>query len=204
MKRIAATSFKFFVFGLAACFLFRIFVPISCRSREYPRRVSCQSNLKNLALSIKEYSKDYDEKLPPLSSGGKTFGWADALSDYTRSREIFHCPSSTHDANGSDPKTGNFTDYAFNARLARMQTSKLDHPFSSVLLAEGNDGKDLSNARYSLSTLPPSWIADENSPAFRHLTGANYAFADGHVKWLKPNRIKEVRPNGKNYTFAVR
>ena len=54
-----------------------------------------------------------------------------------------------------------------------------------LLSGDGNDGTDATNARYSLSELPDAWH-NADAPALRHLDGANYAFADGHVKSMKP------------------
>ncbi len=42
--------------------------------------------------------------------------------------------------------------------------------------------------------------------AIRHLEGANYAFADGHVKWYKPTKISggNISPTGDNVTFGIK
>ncbi|MEO6907136.1 MAG: DUF1559 domain-containing protein [Abditibacteriaceae bacterium] len=37
----------------------------------------------------------------------------------------------------------------------------------------------------------------------RHLEGANYAFVDGHVKWLKSSKLTFDNPNGSNVTFKI-
>lgn len=41
-----------------------ILFPVFARARENARRASCQSNLKQIALSFHQYSQDYDERLP--------------------------------------------------------------------------------------------------------------------------------------------
>jgi prepilin-type processing-associated H-X9-DG protein len=38
----------------------------------------------------------------------------------------------------------------------------------------------------------------------KHLDGANYLFADGHVKWLKPDAISNDTPSGSNFTFKTK
>src|SRR5580658_2308874 len=48
------------IISLLAAILF----PVFARARENSRRASCQSNLKQLALSCIQYSQDYDEELP--------------------------------------------------------------------------------------------------------------------------------------------
>lgn len=38
----------------------------------------------------------------------------------------------------------------------------------------------------------------------RHMKGSNFAFADGHIKWIKPGGVTAKKPDGKVFTFAVR
>jgi prepilin-type N-terminal cleavage/methylation domain-containing protein/prepilin-type processing-associated H-X9-DG protein len=42
-----------------------ILFPVFARARENARRASCQSNLKQIALGIMQYTQDYDEGYPP-------------------------------------------------------------------------------------------------------------------------------------------
>lgn len=97
-----------------------ILFPVFSKARENARRASCASNLKQIGLATMQYSQDYDEKLyahryscpgggacNPLmvSNGGpvpdakitstaqtKTF-WPTLLQPYTKSYQIFECPS---------------------------------------------------------------------------------------------------------------
>jgi prepilin-type processing-associated H-X9-DG protein len=73
-----------------------------------------------------------------------------------------------------------------------------------VLCGEGNDGTDGTDARYNRNVIPQVWLDTENSPARRHLDTANYLFADGHVKSVKPASIKSKRQNANDYSFAIR
>lgn len=67
------------IIALLAAILF----PVFARVRENARRSSCQSNLKQLALSLHQYTQDYDDTLPlpewclSALSGG-TGGWVQA------------------------------------------------------------------------------------------------------------------------------
>ncbi len=77
-------------------------------------------------------------------------------------------------------------------------------PAQTILCGDGNDGSENTNARYTLNVLPPSWISTEKSPARRHLDTANYLFADGHVKSLRPQSIDNL-PTAKSFsTFSIR
>jgi prepilin-type processing-associated H-X9-DG protein len=75
-----------------------------------------------------------------------------------------------------------------------------------IMLGDGDGGSTDSTASYALTKLPAEWRTASNSSAKRHDKGANYAFLDGHVKWLKPDQIAQVPPSTKSqfYTFLLK
>lgn len=192
----------------------------------YPRqnkmRAGCSSNLKMLAMMMKLYAADYDGRLAPATVGGTDVpglpvpratagaeykglpvGWADALQPYLRSTSLYQCPAEPGGPTipaAYGPSCGAYTDYWLNARLSARRTSTLSAPASTFLLGEGNDGRDLCNATYSKSSLPADWLSDTRSPLFRHLSGANFLFVDGHVAWLSPQQAQH--PDGRADPFA--
>ncbi|WP_157947659.1 H-X9-DG-CTERM domain-containing protein [Abditibacterium utsteinense] len=144
-------------------------------------------------------------------SDNSSFGWVDTLFPYGNmmSVRIFQCPSEQTDPTKNDPPSfqtegqstdlqnqqqaafpehdptqSQFTDYWFNARLAGKRDSELQDWKRTIAIGEGNDGTDATNARYHLLEIPRRWRKDEKSPLYRHLIGANFAFADGHVKFI--------------------
>ena len=184
---------------------------VGYRGREKDRKL-CRLNLRPLWVAFQMYARDYNEKLPPASIGGlgigdrlvsirggkvsvpaAPVGWTGALLVYTQYQPYQFCHAqSPQNSQASwpslsrSPTSAGFVDYWLNARLAGRATRTLSAPASTFLLGEGNDGRDASNATYSKSALPQAWISDKSSPLFRHLGGANFLFADGHVAWLKP------------------
>jgi prepilin-type processing-associated H-X9-DG protein len=63
-------------------------------------------------------------------------------------------------------------------------------------------------SNHNVSQVPNS------AAATRHLEGANYAFADGHVKWFRPEKVLPANntslcnggtstPDGSNATFCI-
>jgi prepilin-type processing-associated H-X9-DG protein len=145
----------------------------------------CQSNLKQIMLGVKQYMQDYDEKYPPVATSAKDFGWAGSLQPYLKSTQIFQCPldlSSPPDST-PDPVGPQYTDYWYNSRLAAVKEDKIEYPALIIALGDGNDGKDITDARYHLDQLPEKWRIN-GSPLYRHNDGSNIAFADGHVKWI--------------------
>ena len=72
-----------------------ILFPVFARARENARRASCQSNLKQISLSLMQYTQDYDEKLVPAGNliGGVEQAWMTTLQPYVKSAQIMICPS---------------------------------------------------------------------------------------------------------------
>lgn len=174
-------------------------------SREAARYSNCQSNMKQITLAAHHYMQDYDEKLPSAATVGVTFGWADSLQPYLQTTAVFHCPKNSQIVS-SNPLARGYTDYFYNARLANLVMPTVSRVAVTVMMGEGVS----SNARYALSQLPPAWINTPSSPARRHfqpksatLSGANYAFVDGHIKWLQPQNVGTA-PSAQGPTFSIR
>lgn len=125
------------------------------RNAEFIRR-QCQTNLKQIALGMAQYIQDYDEKFPIAK------GWTDNLQPYIKSEAIFNCPAL--------PK-GQKYGYAYNSKLATKWLGNLADISKVVSI-------------YETSELGRGAFGMGGNPAFRHEGGANYAFADGHIKWF--------------------
>lgn len=78
------------IIALLAAILF----PVFARARENARRSSCQSNLKQIGISMIQYTQDYDESLPSIFYGG-TNGtrWFQVINPYLKSSQVLLCPS---------------------------------------------------------------------------------------------------------------
>jgi len=114
------------------------------------------------------------------------------------------------------PDQPGFTDYWLNSNLAGVRESeggsfftgknkKISNPEQIITLGDGDGKSPQSTASYSIDQIPESWRTSSDSPAKRHLDGANYAFLDGHVKWLRPAQVSQLPPSKKNpvYTFSI-
>jgi prepilin-type processing-associated H-X9-DG protein len=117
-------------------------------------RELCQSNLKQIGLAMRQYIQDYDDKYPIAKP------WISALRPYAGSQEVFHCPTLPSQSYG----------YAYNSKLSNKAERSLD-VFKIVGV-------------YETTLLKRNAYGTGENLAFRHLNGANYAFADGHVKWF--------------------
>jgi prepilin-type processing-associated H-X9-DG protein len=170
------------------------------------------SNLKQIAVGLKQYQNDFDRRCPLIAVANRSsadylppYGWADALQPYLRNTEIYQCPSDEHEGIEQSHKSG-FTDYWINRNVAGREFPGGYPPpplhEKIITFGDGNGKGDLTNARYNLPALPAVWLKDYTSPAYRHSDGANYAFLDGHVKWLRPNKISTGPVAQNQYTFS--
>ena len=118
-RRLAFTLVELLVVIAIIAILAAILFPVFARARENARRSSCQSNLKQIGLGLLQYIGDYDEKMPRSAYGpGATavaapsdsiyYKWMDAIYPYTKSAQIFNCPS---DALSSPYKFRDGTNY---------------------------------------------------------------------------------------------
>jgi len=115
-----------------------ILFPVFARARENARRSSCQSNMKQIGLGLLQYVQDYDEVLPPAwlkdsatiaglsggdgASSATQWKWMDAVQPYTKSEQIFNCPSHTTTQPYSMRSGVNYGSYAINAAYAGTTT----------------------------------------------------------------------------------
>ncbi len=205
MRRRGFTLIELLVVIAIIAILAAILFPVFSRAREKARTASCQSNLKQIALAIKMYTSDWDERYPkecfPKSwPPGPNIPqdkhcWRVAIEPYVRNVQVFVCPSAP-DYDRWPTRLG----YAYNCRnFGRgkgAHASKIDRPAIRLMLMDWVGPQHLKPF-VDMSGLQPcgrrccggnivknGWIK-----ACRHNEGANIAFGDGHVKWLARERI---------------
>lgn len=196
------------IIALLAAILF----PAFAKAREAARRASCLSNLKQIALSMAQYNQEYDGYYIRAQSykDDPIYGWRIAIAPYLKNGQVFHCPSSTNEVDLPIR-----TDYYINANLsaftivfnsAGISEAAIVSPTLTVLLGDGSFGQsyEFTNpsptpytgpygvnssgyATYCRNNTDDTPIG--NPASARHLGGANYAFCDGHVKWLRREKI---------------
>ena len=205
--RAAFTLIELLVVIAIIAILAAILFPVFARARENARRSSCQSNLKQIALGVKQYIQDYDEKYPirnyassppgttscTAATTGNTScsnGWAITLQPYLKSSQIFQCPSETLPPANTTPgtttygdggTTGGYTDYFYNYSLGLgINESAMNYISNTIMNGDGvsNDAGYVKSSE-ALNTVDLA----------RHLEGNNYSFADGHVKWLRFGKV---------------
>ena len=133
--------------------------PEMAAMRSDAQQASSESNLKQIGLAILQYEQDHNETLPDADK------WVDEIYPYLKTESVFRDPTAP---------AGEKWSYAFNKNLSGVKLSDLAWPATAVILFETTLGT--KNAADTGESVP--------HPG-RHSGGTDYAFADGHVKWLK-------------------
>lgn len=210
-----------------------ILFPVFARARENARRASCQSNLKQIGLGAMMYLQDNDDRYffgsqaratldsswSAISSShefatGSSIFWPLFIEPYTKSIQMFRCPSSSYSSRAF------YGHYGANILLIRdsgasatgLSQAAMPSVASTYMLMDAGryrlnptDVKRVNVAGSDCEYLPGTGPGSaSNLPLMtgctftglpedyakgRHFGGVNMVFADGHVKWLKSQLV---------------
>ena len=192
-----------------------ILFPVFSAARAKARSSLCASQERQIAAALLLYAQDYDETFPrpwywqevkagiwpdwyrpddDSPTGGWCYcGWDAKVQPYIHSRAIFICPDDSYMMALLDPwdhkrLPQDDTSYGLNASgCAQTSLGDIELPAATILVAET---KSWHRADYPKAVGDPREMDGPEDllmcDVYRHRGGANYAFADGHVKWLKP------------------
>ncbi|MDF2439620.1 MAG: hypothetical protein JWN98_604 [Abditibacteriota bacterium] len=212
-----------------------ILFPVFARAREQARKTSCLNNIKQIGLGMMQYSQDYDEQLvrggwscQNFTTPGNPCRWYLMLEPYTKSRQVYVCPSQSQSA-----YTTNAGGYGLNRNVARYNTEP-SVSMAEIVNVAGTaifiDAAQLERVAGSMNN-SLNWIAQQKSaadwqweppgnwtsagarytgsncpnddncrrPVPRHSEGMNVAYADGHAKWQQATRFFGPLPGGWPY-----
>lgn len=190
------------IISLLAAILF----PVFGRAREFARRSSCASNMKQLGTAAMMYCQDFDETtmgVADSSDGGVnlTYGfmdpsatrnWAASLVPYTRTLQVFICPSavpySKIGSNGAYVEVtngGGNTSYCANGIVADRKLSVIPNPAEIVMIHEFRFYQRTAQNRPYLVSGSTYRQYQHGNLDYSHFDGGNRIYCDGHVKWSK-------------------
>ena len=96
VKRRGFTLIELLVVIAIIAILAAILFPAFAKARESARRASCSSNLKQIGLSIIQYSYDYEGFMPPSQVGTTAtnlVSWPTIMQPFIKDAGVFVCPS---------------------------------------------------------------------------------------------------------------
>lgn len=212
-RRKGFTLIELLVVIAIIAILASILFPVFARARESARRASCTSNLKQISLGIMMYAQDYDGTYVSSRLGGNNdFFWYKVLQPYVKSNQVFICPSSESTSltvvnYGMNSKMGpeaagtqlrlasvassSTTYMVFDAGRWDVTPNSAASPAHSNFIPGAGDvlGLSASACVRETSGYYASALFENDCLHSRHFDGDVVGFADGHVKWLKTQKI---------------
>ena len=141
MAGLLVLFLSFFFYILMAAILF----PVFARARENARRSSCQSNLKQIALGVMQFTQDNNEKFP---SGTTMVAWKTSLEPYLHSESIYNCPSTQ---NGEAA-------YVLNPNLAGADVADLENSAQTPMFFDA-DARHLEGVNVAFADGHIKWYS---------------------------------------------
>ncbi len=221
-KHLAFTLIELLVVIAIIAILAAILFPVFAKAREKARQSTCQSNMKQMGLAFMQYKQDYDETWPNnayLLAGGAGSGstydgtyelWYTQLMPYMKNWQILECPSATAKTitswSGGKPNYNWSSVYGWSAwqigagqytLLSSVSDAQLTHPAESIVMGDTQQCYRMTGQLNYVSS-------DNDRPIDpRHNDGANFLFADGHVKFNKPSAVQYPDGNTRNAAFSL-
>jgi prepilin-type N-terminal cleavage/methylation domain-containing protein/prepilin-type processing-associated H-X9-DG protein len=168
-----------------------ILFPVFARAREKARQTSCLNNVKQLALGVHMYVNDYDGGLPSYRMGRgvplENVKWQHMIDPYIQNAQIHLCPSGDRTSSTRSHYGWNYYYLAGHSAASSTNCKIIDEvtrPAETICIGECKAGS-FGNVVYPPRTEEwiETYVLPENRPRI-HNGGSNYAFLDGHAKWL--------------------
>lgn len=206
MTRRGFTLIELLVVIAIIAILAAILFPVFAKAREKARQSSCSSNLKQIALGGIMYAQDYDETTPGHGCGyldGGQVCYVEKIMPYVKNLQLFTCPSDPTvklgAAGGGVSGYGNNLNYV--APAAGRAMGDIKTPAETIWYADASRGYIRAPACCGIATTTPLCANAKgvDNIVWRHNEGANFAFVDGHVKWMKQSDTIQ----GTNYLWDL-
>ena len=199
-------------------------LPALGKAKEKARSISCTANLKQLGTGMRLYADDHDGALPNPAlrvDNPHSARWCNVIRDYVNGAvDVFKCTSAPdnirtiHGPNvlfgkpsygmnvflyQKSPLTTGANYKLSNGDWAYMRYRQIEQPTDCVVLGDTeNPRSGANNSQFLYPYLGTSPSTYGGKLTHRHNEGGNFAFADGHVGWL---RMTEANNNRRKHFF---
>jgi len=207
-RRSGFTLIELLVVIAIIAILAAILFPVFARAREKARQTNCLSNLKQIALGAHMYVQDYDERYPVsggwVGSASVPRGYfVFAIEPYIKNQQIWECPSDPSPTSASYGGRTIVCSYGYNLVFPGdgyssyqaqrgdpangvwdpLKDAELAHPSTTWIFADCYITYPYSLTHLRITVGGNRWYSNPAGP--EHNGGLNFAFADGHSKWLQ-------------------
>jgi prepilin-type N-terminal cleavage/methylation domain-containing protein len=206
MRQRAFTLIELLVVIAIIAILAAILFPVFANARKKGQQTACTSNMRQIAIALRQYSSDYDGRAPECDdtkADGSGWWWV-ILHKYTNNDDIFVCPAWKHtpppadqpaDADLRAPRDigGIRGTYAWNEGLDDLSEHKLSGKATDGITWNASTLAAVADGYNGFHVHAPSQIHPWGGPnnAFRgfHAEGTPVAYMDGHAGFVAAGKF---------------